>query len=141
MVADGLSKYTKRERPAIAARLKELGSQLVEQRAEELRRFRWERSVRQVLQAVAALPRDELAAMAETLVGLTSFKRRVSLETETVGGPVDVAVISKGDGFIWVKRKHYFPPELNPRYFAMRYSYGKDSVPQTTGAKSDSDAR
>ena len=36
---------------------------------------------------------------------------------ETVGGPVDVAVISKGDGFIWIRRKHYFDPALNTRYF------------------------
>lgn len=55
--------------------------------------------------------------MAEALVNLTSFKRRVTPETETVGGPVDVAVISKGDGLVWVKRKHYFAPEFNPRYF------------------------
>ena len=55
--------------------------------------------------------------MAETLVNLTSFKRRVTPEAETVGGPINVAVISKGDGLIWIKRKHYFTPELNPRYF------------------------
>jgi hypothetical protein len=35
---------------------------------------------------------------------------------ETVAGPIDVAVISKGDGFIWIKRKHYFSPELNPHF-------------------------
>ncbi|HEY9669692.1 MAG TPA: hypothetical protein V6C91_22960 [Coleofasciculaceae cyanobacterium] len=29
----------------------------------------------------------------------------------------DVAVISKGDGFIWIKRKHYFKPELNHQFF------------------------
>ena len=55
--------------------------------------------------------------MAEALVNLTSLKRRVTPEDETVGGPVDVAVISKGDGLIWIKRKHYFAPELNHRYF------------------------
>jgi hypothetical protein len=60
------------------------------------------------------LPKDELAVMAETLVNLTSFKRRVSTSSETVGGPIDVAVISRGDGFVWVKRKRYFPIELNP---------------------------
>jgi len=27
-----------------------------------------------------------------------------------------VAVISEAEGFVWVKRKHYFSPELNPRY-------------------------
>ncbi|KWA31321.1 hypothetical protein WT39_08810 [Burkholderia territorii] len=70
-----------------------------------------------VLRGVASLPLDELAAMAESLVNLTSFKRRVTHVPESVGGPVDVAVISKGDGFIWIKRKHYFSPELNPHFF------------------------
>ncbi|MGP3662252.1 hypothetical protein ACTU9R_35435 [Burkholderia gladioli] len=55
--------------------------------------------------------------MAESLVNLTTFKRRVTPVPESVGGPVDVAVISKGDGFIWIKRKHYFSPELNPHFF------------------------
>lgn len=38
-------------------------------------------------------------------------------DAETVGGPIDVVVISKGDGLVWIKRKHYFLPELNHRYF------------------------
>ncbi len=69
-----------------------------------------------VMEMVASLPKDELGAMAESLVNLTKFKRRVSRQQETVGGPIDVAVITKGDGFIWMKRKHYFKPDLNPRY-------------------------
>lgn len=72
-----------------------------------------------VMQMVASLPKDELAAMAEALVNLTKFKRRVSTQQETVGGPIDVAVITKGDGFVWVKRKHYFEAELNPRRISM----------------------
>jgi hypothetical protein len=43
------------------------------------------------------------------------------MDAETVGGPIDVAVISKGDGFIWIKRKHYFKSELNPQFFANYY--------------------
>lgn len=68
-----------------------------------------------IIDVVASLPKDELASMAEALVNLTRFKRRVSPEEETVAGPIDVAVITKGDGFVWVKRKHYFDPGLNPR--------------------------
>lgn len=79
-----------------------------------------------VLQAVYALPKDELAAMAESLVNLTSFKRKISLQAETVGGPIDVAVISKGDGFIWIKRKHYFKPELNQSFFSNYYRTEED---------------
>lgn len=63
------------------------------------------------------MPKPELAKMAEALVNLTSIKKRVSRGMDTVGGPIDVAVISQAEGFVWVKRKHYFPPELNPRYF------------------------
>lgn len=71
-----------------------------------------------VVGIAATLPKDELAAMAESLVNLTKFRRRVTPERETVGGPIDVAVITKGDGFVWVRRKHYFDPALNPRVVA-----------------------
>ncbi len=70
-----------------------------------------------VLDMVHFMPKSELGTMAEALVSLTSMKRRVSAEVESVGGPVDVAVISKGEGFVWIKRKHYFDAALNPRYF------------------------
>jgi hypothetical protein len=77
-----------------------------------------------VMENVASLPKDELGAMAEALVNLTKFKRRISRERETVGGPIDVAVITKGDGFVWMKRKHYFDAGLNPRFIA-RISKGR----------------
>ncbi|WP_104046302.1 hypothetical protein [Vibrio jasicida] len=62
------------------------------------------------------LPKAELAYTAESLVNLTAFKRKVSNESDSVGGPIDVALISKCDGFVWVKRKHYFSSELNKNY-------------------------
>ena len=71
------------------------------------------------------MPKSELPAVAEALVGLQSLKRKVSEEHETVGGPIDVALISKGDGFIWIKRKHYFDPAINPHYF-QRFKGGND---------------
>jgi hypothetical protein len=71
-----------------------------------------------VVRVVAVLPKDELAAMAEALVSLTSVRRRLSFQVETVGGPIDVAVISKGDGFIWIKRKNYFDLALNPHFLS-----------------------
>ncbi|MEO8439263.1 MAG: hypothetical protein ABI540_03475 [Spartobacteria bacterium] len=79
------------------------------------------RHIAPIMNAVGALPKDELAAMAESLVNLTSFKRRVSIESETVGGEIDVAVISKGDGFIWIKRKHYFDAGKNPHFMVNYY--------------------
>ncbi|UXO70832.1 hypothetical protein [Pantoea dispersa] len=73
--------------------------------------------VTKMLSMLNSLEKVDLAYMAESLVDITAFKRRISNDHETVGGPVDVAVISKGDGFVWIKRKHYFPKELNKSFF------------------------
>ncbi|HDL7533926.1 TPA: hypothetical protein PXN94_000552 [Yersinia enterocolitica] len=73
-----------------------------------------------VTEMIEFLPKQDLAYMAESLVNLTAFKRKVSNDNETVGGPIDVAIISKGDGFIWVKRKHYFDKDLNHHYFSKK---------------------
>ena len=54
------------------------------------------------------------------------------MEEETVGGPIDVAVISKGDGFVWIKRKHYFDRELNQHFFANYYKEADKSGTKTT---------
>lgn len=70
-----------------------------------------------LLTTVAYLSKDDLADMAESLVRMTCLKRHVTTDAESVGGPVDVAVISKGDGFVWIKRKHYFDANLNYDYF------------------------
>lgn len=73
--------------------------------------------VSKVVEMIEFLTKPDLGYMAESLVNLTAFKRKVSNDSETVGGPIDVAIISKGDGFVWVQRKHYFNRELNNDYF------------------------
>jgi hypothetical protein len=78
-------------------------------------------------EVLESFPVSELAFVAENLVNLSSFQQRLSRNLETVGGPIDVAVISKGDGFIWLKRKHYFNPDLNPHFFA-RYNYNETTT-------------
>lgn len=74
--------------------------------------------VNPLYQAVASLSKEDLAEMAESLIYLTYLQRRITNAEESVGGPVDVAVLTKGDGFIWIKRKHYFSPDLNAHFFA-----------------------
>lgn len=83
--------------------------------------FKERKHLQPILQSIEFLPKDELAHAASSLVNLSSFQKRMSTtEDETVGGPIDVAVISKGDGFVWIDRKHYFKPELNQHYFRNR---------------------
>lgn len=65
---------------------------------------------------LGALPIDEMAELAETLINLQSLKEKVTKPSSTVGGPIDVAVITKSEGLIWIKRKHYFDAALNPRF-------------------------
>ena len=97
--------------------LQKLSKNLLEDMVGEIRADIQQKSqdyyVKPIMQVVQMLPKGELAIMAEALVNLTSFKRRVSAETETVSGPIDVAVISKDDGFVWIKRKQYFDRLLN----------------------------
>ena len=69
-----------------------------------------------ILVNLTALPKNELINMCELLIRITSLKRKVSRGLTTVGGDIDVALISNGDGFIWVKRKQYFDIESNPHY-------------------------
>jgi hypothetical protein len=101
--------------------LKRDGEKLIKKYFDFFNELLQEKYSQPVMHIVSMLPKDELATMAETLVNLTSFKRRVSMDLETVGGPVDVAVISKGDGFVWIKRKHYFKSELNHQFFNNYY--------------------
>lgn len=69
-----------------------------------------------LLETISSFSKEELASMAKSMIELTALKRKMTFEEESVGGPVDVAVISKSDGFVWIHRKHYFDKELNIEY-------------------------
>lgn len=57
-----------------------------------------------------------MAELAECLVDLTGFQRILTFEQEGVGGPVDLAVISKSDGFQWLSRKSWYLRHNGNRY-------------------------
>jgi hypothetical protein len=105
------------------------GESILKDFRQKLTDYQSKQHISPVIDAIAVLPKDLLAEVAESLVNLTSFKRRISMTSaETVGGPIDVAVISRGDGFVWIKRKHYFKPELNPQFMS-QYSGGFYGTP------------
>jgi len=106
---------------SIKEKLKKASKKILKDFFKNINNFRREKYVDPIISVVAMLPKDELAEMAESLVNLTVFKQKVSIASETVVGPINVAVVSKGDGFVWIKRKHYFKAELNPRFFANYY--------------------
>ena len=124
VLVDNIDALDQPEKEHLKNHLTDIGQKVFDRCREKLRDYRQEHYVDPVMRVVQVLPKDELAAMAESFISLTSFKRRVSMEEETVGGPIDVAVISKGDGFIWIKRKHYFDRALNQQFFANYYREG-----------------
>jgi hypothetical protein len=120
-IASSIPGLSETERAQLIATLKSLGVALLGDFQAQMLKYSHYVHVSPVMDSVGLLPKDELAAMAEALVNLTSFKRKVTLDAETVGGPIDVAVISRGDGFIWINRKHYFNPALNPHFLSNYY--------------------
>ena len=73
------------------------------------------------LNSITSLEKEDLADFAESMIKLTSIKRKVSPSLATVDGPIDVMVISKAEGVIWIKRKHYFDSDLNHSFFDNYY--------------------
>jgi len=118
ILVDNMEKLDNNEKRLLKEKLKQVSNEILRDYQKDVRTYIRKNYVDPVVRVVTMLPKDELAAMAETLVNLTLFKQKVTLQSETVGGPIDVALISKGDGFIWIKRKHYFKAELNPQFFS-----------------------
>jgi hypothetical protein len=61
-----------------------------------------------------AMPIQDAIDLAEYLVHLTIKFVHFMPGAETVGGPVEIAAITKHEGFKWVRRKHYWDSALNP---------------------------
>lgn len=62
---------------------------------------------------ISMMNKEDLASLAENLVFITSQYRKIQQGAESTGGPIDVAVVSKSDGFKWVKHKTYYDEALN----------------------------
>lgn len=86
---------------------------------------------------IAMMPKQELIELAEALVSITAVERKATSDEGTVGGLIDVAFITKHEGFVWIKRKHYFPKDLNPTYFWRKYAIPPTEKPhdETTIAR------
>ncbi|MCY2952942.1 MAG: hypothetical protein NTU53_13350 [Planctomycetota bacterium] len=121
LVLDSCKFLRKADRDRIKAEFQSTARDIAKQYKAGLEEYRNKHFARPVVRLVSMLPKSELGPLAESMVNLTSLRRRISMEAETVGGPIDVAMISKGDGLIWIKRKHYFDPALNNQFFANYY--------------------
>ena len=63
---------------------------------------------RQWLKALHDYNLQDMAHLAENLIAMTNFERHMTFSQEGVGGPIDLAVITKNNGFTWLNRKSWY---------------------------------
>jgi hypothetical protein len=71
----------------------------------------------QTLQApfvIPSMPIADVIDLCEYYLDLTINYVKYSPGYQTVGGPIEIASITKYEGFKWIKRKLYFKNDLNP---------------------------
>jgi len=106
-IVKNLKKYSSREKENLSAQIKDECKRIFNNYDKGMDREIEEHFTTPITGVVAVLPKTEMAKLAEALVNLTSIKRKFSSVSETVAEPIDVAVISKSDGFVWIKKKSY----------------------------------
>lgn len=62
---------------------------------------------------IAPMPFPDAIDFAKYLVEVTAGFSHFLLGPDTVGGPIEIAGVSRHEGFKWIARKHYYTPQLN----------------------------
>lgn len=93
---------------AIVKRVSDLDTTDIEKKhSESMDEYMQEEYIDGIVNAVESFNVEDMANMAENLVSITSLQRHFSSSDETVGGPIDVAVITRAEGFMWVRHKDF----------------------------------
>lgn len=61
-----------------------------------------------------AMPIQDAIDLVQFLADVTAGFVRFVPGPPSVHPPIDVAAITRYEGFRWVRRKHYYSPDLNP---------------------------
>lgn len=64
---------------------------------------------------IPPMPIQDVIDIAYFLIDTTTKFVKYSPGAPTVGGPIEIAAITKHEGFKWVQRKCYFSSKLNPK--------------------------
>lgn len=107
-VINDITDLLKKEKvsPSIIKKIKGLSYEKVHERyMDRIENFIHDKFTSGVVTALDFFNLEEMAKMAENLIAVTNLQRHISSSEETVGGPIEVAIITKTGGFKWVK--HY----------------------------------
>ena len=72
--------------------------------------------LRQHLEAIEQFDLQKMACLAENLIKATELHRKITFRQEGVGGLIDLAVITREDGFQWLNRKSWYEPSKGGQY-------------------------
>ena len=62
---------------------------------------------------VPAMPIQDAIDLVKFLANISVNSSKFFPGPQVIGGPIDVAVITKHEGFKWIERKHYYDAGLN----------------------------
>ncbi|WP_296798276.1 hypothetical protein [uncultured Methanobrevibacter sp.] len=62
---------------------------------------------------VPAMPIQDAIDLVKFLADISVNSSRFVPGAQVIGGPIDIAVITKHEGFKWIQRKHYYDKDLN----------------------------
>lgn len=99
-----------------AAQAQGIKAQRHQEFLKDFRNRNWNENFYPLRRVLNSLSVPEMGHLAESLLVLEALRERVTSPSESVGGPIDVAVVTKAEGLVWLKRKHFFEPDLNLRY-------------------------
>lgn len=88
--------------------IKRLGKKSNEEIKDAFKKEQYIKYIKPFSDMVTFLGKEEMIFLAEALVNLTSTRRKFTTDVESVGGLTDVVIITKVDGFKWVKKKTIF---------------------------------
>ena len=80
-----------------------------DQYSRQIQDFQQSEYINGLVDTVEAFGIEDMANMAESLIEITNLQRHITASEESVGGPVDVAVLTRDRGFVWMKHHDWAP--------------------------------
>ena len=72
---------------------------------DDFKELSWKSFVSPMLDTISVLPRADMIRMAESLVEVQALRAASSADLPSVGGPIDLVLITRDEGVQWVRRK------------------------------------
>lgn len=88
----------------------------IRQEVADLIRESGKEHLQQHLEAIKQFDLQKMACLAENLIKATELHRKITFRQEGVGGLIDLAVITREDGFQWLNRKSWYEPSKGGQY-------------------------